>query len=188
MRKVKLQAAATAFWIVTTLGASISWAQDAGSPLPSSSSSSYGIPTIYVPPTPSGEKSPGAAISPMKKGQTAPFTGVLFSPIAVANVMAIYVSMPQEIQIETKKATDTANAICEKRVADNKATADYNATVAADQLKAAQVNNERLRKATDDLTAKESAQWSTYTWTGLGAAGGIGLTLGIMYLYSRTTK
>jgi len=52
----------------------------------------------------------GEAISPMKKGQIAPFTGVLLSPAAVAKVIADIESRNDAIKVEVKKATSTLQA------------------------------------------------------------------------------
>lgn len=61
-----------------------------------------------VPPLAKNETDVGEAISPMKKGQTAPFTGLLLSPKAIASIIADIQSRNEEIQIEIQRVIETA--------------------------------------------------------------------------------
>jgi len=46
----------------------------------------------------------GEAVSPMRKGQVAPFTGLLFSPAATATIIAEIESKQDEIDLEVQRA------------------------------------------------------------------------------------
>ena len=69
-------------------------------------------PTIPVPTLAADEPDPGAAVSPMKKGQTAPFTGTLLSPRAVAAVVAQIETQQQSVVIEVNNAQQKERAKC----------------------------------------------------------------------------
>ena len=61
------------------------------------------IPTVLLP---EGEPNPGAAISPLRKGNKAPFTGVHLSPEAVATLLAHYKFLADQIEIEVNRARE----------------------------------------------------------------------------------
>lgn len=62
-------------------------------------------PTVQI-----GEPDVGPAISPMKRGQQAPFTGVLLSPAAVASIISDINHKNDLIKVEVDKATKTLAA------------------------------------------------------------------------------
>jgi len=63
--------------------------------------------TIFppIPEIPKSEPDVGEAISPMRKGQIAPFTGLLLSPAAVASVMTDLETKDELIRLEVERAT-----------------------------------------------------------------------------------
>lgn len=162
----------------------------ASSPSPPSSAS---VPTIVwsavpVPSAVSGEPNPGAAISPMRKNQRAPFTGVLLSPFAIATVITMYSTLPDTIEMERSIAIALCQAKNDHVIADNKASYDTKSSVQSAELKRIATENEKLRKTVDDLEKKQSTQWNSYAWVGLGAIAGVGLTLSVVYLTGRATR
>ena len=60
-----------------------------------------------IPPLAKNETDTGELISPMKKGQTAPFTGLLLSPKAIASIIADIQSRDEEIEIKIQRGIET---------------------------------------------------------------------------------
>lgn len=146
------------------------------------------ISSSLVPPLSSGEKPVGAAVSPMRKDQRAPFTGVLFSPAAVATIIAFYQTAPQNTQIEVDRAVGQCRARAEKDASDVAASAEYERAAREARLKTLQAENEQLRSVVVELEKKDSVRWSPTTWVSLGVGGGVLLTLGVVYLTSQATR
>lgn len=75
-----------------------------------------------------GEKNVGPAISPIKIGQAAPFSGVLFSPVAVATILSEFNALNGLMQLNVKKEQETQIAICsaEKNKLNIQSEADKN--------------------------------------------------------------
>lgn len=122
--------------------------------------------------TPYGEIDPGEAISPMKKDQRAPFSGVLLSPKAVAKVIVDLRSLDDKVKLEVKQATEIQSAVClrEKNEITIKAEADKSILNASIQEKL------RVIKLYEDQLKKESSKTDPGTLVGIGAAVGAILT------------
>lgn len=103
--------------------------------------------------TPYGEIDPGEAISPMKRDQRAPFTGVLLSPKAVAKIIVDLKSLDDRVKLEVKQAVETQNIIClkEKNEITIKSDADKSILNASVQEKIRTINlyEEQLKKETN---------------------------------------
>jgi hypothetical protein len=67
-----------------------------------------------------GEQDVGKAISPMKKYQVAPFSGLLLSPKAVAQIMAELDSYDEKVKIVTEKALADDRAASELKLSEMK--------------------------------------------------------------------
>jgi len=132
-----------------------------------------------------GEKDPGNAISPMKRGQRAPFSGVLFSPSAVATTIVEFESFEERLHIEIMKS------VAEERAAGDKRLSDANAIAVADK-KVLQSNFDAAkREATAfkiELKDLKDSQPNPYLWAGLGGAGGIVFTLLTVFAVTQITK
>lgn len=132
-----------------------------------------------------GEKDPGLAISPMKKGQKAPFTGVLLSPAAVANVIVELKSFDERIQLEVNAAIKKEQAACVKKLADAKTACDGDKASLQSSIdeKDRSINslNQRIKKL-------ESEQTNPVLWTSIGAGAGIVLTVLTAFAISKATK
>ncbi len=122
--------------------------------------------------TPYGEIDPGEAISPMKRDQRAPFTGVLLSPKAVAKVIVDLKSIDEKVKLEVKQATEFQSVVClkEKNEITIKAEADKSILNASVQEKM------RTIKLYEEQLKKESNKTDPGTLVGIGAAVGAILT------------
>lgn len=127
-------------------------------------------PTIPSAPDPvPGEIPVGEAVSPMKKGQIAPFTGVLMSPEAVAKVIVDLNSRDEEIAIEVNRA------VAEQQVKDQYKIDELNADL-IQQQKIADAEKESLNKqlkvVNEQLAKTEKAKNDTPLYMGLAAIAG----------------
>jgi hypothetical protein len=150
-------------------------------------------PTIVKEPLPSpsllpGEKDPGAAISPMKKGQRAPFTGVLLSPEASANVIVEFETFQERMRLEVDKAIKQEQADCQKKVSDldAKSVADKKILKANVDEKGRTITN--LNAEIKKLKDEKATEWAPTTWMGIGTAGGILLTVLTAFAISKATQ
>lgn len=150
------------------------------------------VPTITVPAAPppiTGEKDSGAVISPMKKGQVAPYTGVLFSPTATASIIAQIAAIQDEVTVEVDHARADEQAKCKFQVAETTThlTADK-------QVLQAQVDdqNKRIAALNESLKKSEASRPNLPLWVGLGTGGGlvVGVALSALTVYAigKSTK
>lgn len=153
----------------------------------SSTASAYAEPT-NIPPAPEpvpGELDVGAAISPMRKGQTAPFTGVLLSPKAVTTIIVEQNSVPEKIQIEVDKTRKEEQVKCDFKVI------EITAPLITDKkiLEASQeANKKQINLLTEELKKSEDSRPNVVLWTGLGFVGGIAVTVLTVFAVSAATK
>lgn len=140
------------------------------------------LPPIQLQP---GEKDPGNALSPMKRGQRAPFTGVLLSPSAIATVVVEFESFEERLHIEVMKS------VAEERAAGDKRLGDANATSTADK-KILQANFDAAKREANafkiELKELKDSQPNPYLWAGIGAAGGVVFTLLTVFAVTQVTK
>jgi len=142
--------------------------------------------SIPDPPKPvPGEIDVGAAISPMKKGQVAPFTGVLLSPKAVAAVIVELNSINDRIKIEVDKTKAEAKAQCDFKVAEIKTTTDADKKILQAQVDEKQ---KEITVAQDQLKKMEDSKPNVMLWTSLGFVGGVVMTVVTVYAVSQATK
>lgn len=136
--------------------------------------------TLPAPPPPvAGEVDVGAAISPMKKGQIAPFTGILLSPKATATIIAQLNSIQDQIKIEVDHARAEEAAKCQYKVDEttNRLETDKKILQAQVDDKGKQVNI-----LTEKLKQEEANRPNTPLWVGLGAGAGVVVGIGISVL------
>jgi hypothetical protein len=119
------------------------------------------IVTSLSPETPKTEKDVGAALSPMRKGQFSPFTGVLISPLAVATLIAELRAKDEETKIEVDRAKGEleANFVYEKRVLENQCAADKKIVLADVQSKKEQISSLDSALRTELETRPNPAFW-----------------------------
>lgn len=125
------------------------------------------------PTSPASEQNIGAAISPLKKSQFAPFTGVLLSPLAVATLMTELDTKAAEIEIEVDKATAIAESKCayEKSIMRNQADADKKISEANILAK-----TEQIKVLDEAIKTHVASQPNPALWTLLGIAAGVVFT------------
>lgn len=123
-----------------------------------------------APEVPKAEKDLGAALSPLKKMQLAPFTGVLLSPLAVSTLIAELNAKSEEIRIEVNKAKAEAkvNFEYEKTILQNSCVADK-------KVIEANLDNQRKQVAILDaaLRAEIESRPNPVGWAVLGLAAGV---------------
>lgn len=140
------------------------------------------VPPVKLTP---GEEDPGKALSPMKKGQKAPFTGVLMSPAAVADTIVDIETIEERIHIEVTRAVQAEQAGCEKKLSDLDArlTADKKVLQASIDGKTRQINILNV-----ELEKSQSLSRNRYLWGGLGFASGVLVSVLGVYAISQATK
>lgn len=137
------------------------------------------------PPTPSAdEPDVGAAVSPLRRYQVAPFTGVLLSPRAVAVVTTELKSIESRIKIEVDRATATCEARADFRVTEEKIKAEADKKVMSAQLETRSKENQVL---TDRLERAEKSAGDKQWWAGGGFVGGALVTILIVFGVSHAT-
>ena len=134
------------------------------------SSTSYADITIQVPQVPANEQPVGQVISPLKKGQAAPYTGVLLSPEAVAKVVVDYNNLKAESKIEAERARAEQEAKDKFIISELKADLKQEKAVAAAQITN---RNEQIKILNQRLAETESARKDTLWWTAGGAVVGL---------------
>lgn len=120
--------------------------------------------------TPEGEADPGEAISPMKAGQKAPFSGVLLSPKAVASIISKLKTVEKAKQLAAAEAKETAEEVCknEKNLLTIRTDTDkeiLNARIESNK-QVIGIYEKKLQEANE-------SQSDPALLVGLGAAGGI---------------
>lgn len=118
-------------------------------------------------------------VVPMKKGDVAPYVGVLLTPEAVAKIVAEAKGCQDKVAVETSKARQEERALSDKTAADAKAAAERDAAVAL-------ARQESLQKALQDTTSRlaesERSRSNTTLYVVTGIASGVVATLLTVYV------
>ncbi len=129
---------------------------------------------------------PVAVVSPVSKGQAAPFSGVLFSPEAVAKVVIERQMAVERQQLAVQKQADTDAATCNFQVDTQAATCKADKQIMQAQLDSSKQQvkflNEQLQKS---LNAPNTTFWMNF---GIGAASGILVTVLTVAVVSEITN
>lgn len=139
---------------------------------------------LVLPPVPDlslDEPTVGEAISPMKLGQKAPFTGILFSPDAVAKIVTEINSIPEQIKIHTEKTQKLCTAKCELDLNDLRISWETEQKISAAELSAVVSQNLVL---VNRIKSLESSQSNTIWWVGGGVLVGAGITVLAVFVTS----
>ena len=131
------------------------------------------------------EKDLDKVLSPMRKGQKAPFTGVLMSPAATANIIVELQTIDEKIRIEVNAAVQKQLVECDKKFDDNNSR--FNADKKILQSKVDQKDRELL-VFNNQLKKEKDSATNPYIWAGIGALGGIVTTVLITFAVSNVTK
>lgn len=139
-----------------------------------------------VPETPSAPPAtdPAPVVTPLQKYQPAPFTGVLFSPEAVAQVVAEKDSAAEKTELAVKRQKDLDDA--QMRYSLDQA----NSTCKADKsILMAQIDeNERRYKVLNEQLQSATSGLGGGAWFGIGTGLGVAATLLTVFVVSRATN
>lgn len=131
----------------------------------------------------------GAVISPLRKGQAAPYTGTLFSPRAAASIITQIDSQRKQIIIEIEHARGDEKAKCAFQLSETTTRNDADKKVSLAKL---EEQNKRITILSDQLKQEEKNRSNTSLWVGLGVGGGFvvgaGLTVLTVYAVNLATK
>lgn len=133
--------------------------------------------TTTLPPAPEkipGEVDVGAAIAPLKKLQIAPFTGVLLSPEATAQLIVQITTFPQVIKLQVEHQAEVDKAQCDFSLAEQKNTLETDKKILQAQVDA---GNKIVPILTEQVKKLEDSRPNTTLWFGLGAATGVVVTV-----------
>lgn len=171
--------------LVSFFTSQTAFAQNVPSPEPDANANKVALPLSQLLP---GEKDPGAAISPMRSGQRAPFSGVLFSPPAVANVIVELESFEERLHIEIMRTISEQQADCDKKISDveNKLTTDKKILQA--NIDSKNILIKELNVQIKNLKDERDSKWHPGAWLGIGAAGGIALTVLTAFAISKASQ
>lgn len=135
-----------------------------------------------APPLTPGEVSVGLAISPIKKGQVAPFTGVLLSPEATASIIVQLNSIDDQLRIELDRARAADRAQCDFELNEQKSTSDADKRILQAQLDERSQQIANLSKIVDDVQGQNS---NLPLWVGISAGAGflLGVAVSVVTVY-----
>lgn len=148
--------------------------------VPQPAANSQSTPPIPAPVPKEGESDPGSVVTTLHKGDPAPYSGTLFSPEAVANVIAQIESTQSKIDAEVKKATSEQKAEYELKLKQ-----EQNALAEEQAKRAAQVKNrdDQIKELNKQLSKDKNPP--VVLWVGGGAAAGALATLLGVILYNK---
>lgn len=124
-------------------------------------------------------------ITPMRKGQAAPYTGVLFSPEAAAGVITEISSTPEKIRIETEAAVKTAEAKKDFKINELTSQCRTDKEVLQADIDSLKRKNELLLSDIEKLQKDAPNKPLIF---GAGVVGGIALTLATVFAVSYMVK
>ena len=122
-----------------------------------------------------------AVISPLKKGQTAPFSGILFSPRAAASVVTEIGATREKTKVEVDSAVAASEAKWKYEIEQEKARHAAESASTSARLQAERARAEEAEKAA--AGAREESPSRAF-WGGAGVVGGIVLTLLTLFVSS----
>lgn len=143
---------------------------------------------LALPPSPAlqpNETPVGQVISPMKMGQKAPFTGLLLSPQAVAQIIVNLNSQQAETDIQVTKAKETQKAVDQLIIDDKDAQITLIKSTTNVQIKDL---DDEVNTLTKKLQDAEKSAPNLPLWIGVGAVGGIVLTVVTVFAVNTATK
>ena len=135
-------------------------------------------------PTPDPAPVASPTVSPLSKGQPAPYTGVLLSPEAVAQVVAQQDTAAAALKLAVQHQADIDAAQLQYQLAQltTTCTADKN------DLQAQVTDNKNQVNILTEQLKSNTGGPGAPVWIGIGAVGGIVVTLATVFAVSRVTK
>lgn len=126
-----------------------------------------------------------AMVSPLGQDQPAPYPGILFSPRAAASIVTDLELSKERMQIEVDAAVRKSEAFKDSKYNDLNAAYITEKTRLQTQ---AEENARRLHDLDEALKKSTSSEPSRTLWFGLGAVGGVAVTLVSVFVVVKTTK
>ena len=140
--------------------------------------------TATVAPAWAQDPAPMAIVTPLGKGQPAPYAGVLMSPPAVAKVVAEKEAAAKALVLAVQRQAELDEARLKFEV--DGLTTSCNADK---QILQAQVDESKRRiNMLNDQLEKETKGPGPGTWLGVGVAGGVVVTLIAVFAASRVAN
>lgn len=127
-------------------------------------------------------------ISPLRKDQPAPFTGVLFSPRAAATMVTDVATLGDKVTLEVNKAVGDVTARKDFEIKEAAAAARADKAILQAGVEA---RDARIKALQDDLRASEAARAAApnrSTWAGVGFVGGLLVTLATVFVVNISAK
>jgi len=173
--------------LVSFLMPNIALAQ--GTPSPDPDPAEKGVKgSLPMPKLLPGEKDPGLALSPMKRSQRAPFTGVLLSPAAVADVIVEFESFEERLHIDVMRTIKEQQADCDKKLADTETKFNADKKILEANIGSKDRSIKTLQDQVKILKDEQNSRWPVGAWIGVGAAGGVALTILTAFAISKATQ
>lgn len=122
----------------------------------------------------SGETPVGPAVSPIRKGQIAPFSGVLLSPEAVAKIVVDYNNQKEQTEIEAKKAREEQQAKDQLLIDNLEADLRHEKEVAKAQVES---RNDQLKILNRRIEEMEKNKPNVTVVAGLSAVAGAAVVI-----------
>lgn len=129
-------------------------------------------------------QTPVPSITPLQKAQPAPYTGVLLSPEAVAQVVAQKDTAAKALDLAIQHQIELDGAQLKLQVDEQNSTCTADKKVFQAQI---DDGSKQIKILTDQLKNQSSGP-GVPVWIGIGAAGGIVVTLAAVFAVSRATK
>lgn len=129
-----------------------------------------------------------ATLSPLQKGQVAPYSGILFSPRAAAQLATEISSFPDKLKIEIDTAVKNAEANKDFTIKEQKSQCKSEKTQLEARIEA---NKKRIEELSSDLTiaeAKVADAPDRLVWFGIGAGVGVAATIATAFAVVYATK
>lgn len=130
----------------------------------------------------SAEKDPGAVMTPLSKGQKAPFSGTLLSPKSIAILIAELHALPRKCDIEIETATSRCKADLEFQMGMCQTKYDADTQILNSRLKMLNDIDALNKKKIAEL---EKSQTNPLFWIAGGVIGGVLVTGAIVYISHR---
>lgn len=137
--------------------------------------------------TSSSPSKPPGKITPIKKGIPSPYDGVIFSPAAVAWLLAQQEAREARIKIERNNATVIAQTKCIKQIDDLTTQTDADKRTMQVQMQSQAQRLKILERLLTDAE-KQSSSGNIVFWTAMGSLGGILVTLGTVFVVNQSSK
>jgi len=127
-------------------------------------------------------------ISPMRQGDIAPFSGILFSPKATATIVAEFESFDERMKIEVDKAVSDINSKKQFEINEISSKCTTEKTILQADINS---KTKQITKLTEDLQIAQNAlsnSPSRLVWAGIGVAVGAVTAILITFAVNQASK